>query len=218
MIIVGVADIHGDMRVLDRMEAELTAADVVILAGDITSFGNRKDVESVIRAFRARCKFLLAVSGNCDPPAVDEYIDEIGIGLHGKNRTIEGVVFVGLGGSLPCVGHTPNEYTEGQLERMLERGADGILPDVPMVLISHEPPYNTAIDNARCGGHVGSVSVRTFIEQYQPLLCISGHIHESRAIDAIGPTRIVNPGPLRDGKYVYAEVTGKLEVLEIRSC
>jgi hypothetical protein len=218
MIIVGVTDSHGDTRVLDRLDAELAAADVVILAGDITSFGDRKDVERVIHAFRARCKLLLAVSGNCDPPAVGQYIDEIGIGLHGRNRTINGVVFVGLGGSLPCLGRTPNENTEDQLERMLECGADGIPPDVPMVLISHEPPYNTAIDNARYGGHVGSVSVRTFIEQYQPLLCISGHIHESRGIDAIGPTRIVNPGPLRDGKYAYAEVTGKLEVLEIRSC
>ena len=42
--------------------------------------------------------------------------------------------------------------------------------------------------------HVGSKSVRKFIEKYQPLIGLHGHIHESFASDKIGNTVVVNPG------------------------
>ena len=218
MVIIGIADTHGDVRALGRMGADLAAADVVALAGDITTFGNREDAARVVEAIRGRCRSLVAVPGNCDPPEVAECLEENGIGLHARNQTVEGVTFVGLGGSLPCLGRTVTEYTEDQLQAFLARAARGAPPDAPVVLVSHEPPYNTAVDNAHHGGHAGSASVRSFIERYRPLLCLCGHIHESRGIDTIGSTKIVNPGPFRDGTYMYAEITDKVEVLEIRSC
>lgn len=218
MVIVGIADTHGDVRALGRMGADLAAADVVALAGDITTFGNREDAARVVEAIRRRCRSLVTVPGNCDPPEVAEYLEENGIGLHARNQTVDGVAFVGLGGSLPCLGRTVSEYTEEQLQAFLARAARGAPPDAPVVLVSHEPPYNTAVDNAHHGGHAGSVSVRSFIERCRPLLCLCGHIHESRGIDTIGSTKIVNPGPFREGTYMYAEITDKVEVLEIRSC
>jgi Icc-related predicted phosphoesterase len=50
--------------------------------------------------------------------------------------------------------------------------------------------------------HVGSEAVRAFIEAHQPSLCLCGHIHEARATDAIGATRVINPGNLSAGGYV----------------
>jgi uncharacterized protein len=41
---------------------------------------------------------------------------------------------------------------------------------------------------------VGSVSVRAMLEEYQPLLSLHGHIHESAGIVPIGSTVAVNPG------------------------
>lgn len=218
MVIVGFTDIHGDVRPLDRMASDLAAADIVILAGDITTFGSRQDVARIVEAIRARCKSLVAIPGNCDPPEVGEYLEEIGIGLHARNQTVDGVAFVGLGGSLPCLGRTVTEYTEEQLQAFLARATRGVSPDAPVVLVSHEPPYNTAVDNAHHGGHAGSASVRFFVEKRRPLLCLCGHIHESRGIDTIGSTKIVNPGPFREGTYMYTEITDKVEALEIRSC
>jgi hypothetical protein len=55
---------------------------------------------------------------------------------------------------------------------------------------------------------VGSPLIREFIEKWKPLLVLSGHIHESAAVDAIGPTRMVNPGSLAEGKYALAEISG----------
>ena len=42
--------------------------------------------------------------------------------------------------------------------------------------------------------HVGSKAVREVIEEYQPMIGLHGHIHESYAKDKIGNTPVVNPG------------------------
>ena len=40
----------------------------------------------------------------------------------------------------------------------------------------------------------------------KPLALVCGHIHEGRAIDKIGETVVVNPGPLAEGNYAILEV------------
>lgn len=57
------------------------------------------------------------------------------------------------------------------------------------VCLFHAPPYKTNLDRAALDGmkvdqapldvHVGSVAIRRFIEERQPLLTLHGHIHES---------------------------------------
>ncbi len=75
----------------------------------------------------------------------------------------------------------------GDLER-LTAGRD--LEDT--VVLFHSPPYQTALDRAALDGqmvdhvpldlHVGSIAVKRFIEDRQPLLTLHGHIHESARI------------------------------------
>ena len=57
------------------------------------------------------------------------------------------------------------------------------------VCLFHAPPYHTHLDRAALDGmvvehapldvHVGSVALRRFIEERQPLLTLHGHVHES---------------------------------------
>ncbi len=57
------------------------------------------------------------------------------------------------------------------------------------VCLFHAPPYQTPLDRAALDGrsfehvpldvHVGSIAVRRFIEQRQPLLTLHGHVHET---------------------------------------
>ena len=57
------------------------------------------------------------------------------------------------------------------------------------ILLFHSPPYQTALDRAALDGrmvdhvpldvHVGSIAIKRFIEDRQPLLSLHGHIHES---------------------------------------
>jgi uncharacterized protein len=60
--------------------------------------------------------------------------------------------------------------------------------------------------------HVGSAALRAFIERTQPALVISGHVHEARGTDQIGPTIAVNCGPAVKGFYAIIELTDKVNV------
>lgn len=67
------------------------------------------------------------------------------------------------------------------------------------VYVVHAPPFNTKLDMVSAGRHVGSKSVRKFIEKEQPQLALHGHIHESPKMsgswhDEIGKTVCINVG------------------------
>lgn len=216
MIIVGLTDIHGDVSRLSALAHDLAAADLVVIAGDLTHFGGRKAALEVLRAVQDYCANVVAVSGNCDRTAVENLLVEEQVSLHGNQRLINGVTFWGAGGSLGRLGVMPNVHTETEFEATLEKASRGLKPGAPNILVSHQPPRDTANDLAFSGAHVGSHAVRAVIEKLKPLVCFTGHIHEARGIDTIGRTKIVNPGPLRQGRYAYAVVSEELEALEIR--
>lgn len=73
------------------------------------------------------------------------------------------------------------------------------------IWLFHTPPYDTKLDRAALDGkmvdhapldvHVGSIAVRRFIEEHQPLVTLHGHVHESAQLtgawsDRIGRTRL----------------------------
>jgi uncharacterized protein len=80
------------------------------------------------------------------------------------------------------------EVRLGTIRQDLERLAQGADPS-RAVFLFHTPPYDTALDRAALDGkrvdhapldvHVGSIAVRRFIEERQPLLTLHGHVHES---------------------------------------
>ena len=216
MILVALTDIHGDAGRLTAISADLAAADIVLLTGDLTHFGRREAVTQVVDAVRRFNSHILAVPGNCDQREVAGYLTDEGINLHARHVIMNGLAFVGVGGSLPAPGRTPNEYDEEELGAFLQQATEGLPEDIPLILVSHQPPYDTITDFARIGRHVGSKAIRHFIEIHQPLICFTGHIHEGRGIDSIGRTQIINPGPLRHGGYACAQITGHQVTLEIR--
>jgi Icc-related predicted phosphoesterase len=68
------------------------------------------------------------------------------------------------------------------------------------VLLLHTPPCDTPLDRAALDGkthehvpldvHVGSIAVKRFIEERQPLLTLHGHIHESARLSGEWKIRI----------------------------
>jgi len=79
-------------------------------------------------------------------------------------------------------------------------------------VVAHSPPIYTKLDVAYFGGHVGSPSLRRFIEQNQPSVVFCGHIHEARGIDYIGDTLVANIGPARHDYCAIVGFNGKVEV------
>lgn len=207
MRIAALTDIHAELEQLANAAADLAAADQVLLSGDLTDFGRRDAIVRVIDAVRRHNPNILAVPGNCDRAEVGAWLDEEGINLHGRHRVRDGVCFVGLGGSLPCPDHTPNELTDERMGELLAAAIRGAPKGLPLVGLFHQPPYGTVNDRV-VARHVGSRSIRTFIEEFQPLVCFTGHIHEGRGVDRIGKSCIANPGPLREGSWTVAEIAG----------
>ncbi|HNR14336.1 MAG TPA: metallophosphoesterase [Thermodesulfobacteriota bacterium] len=67
------------------------------------------------------------------------------------------------------------------------------------ILVTHTPPYQTKLDVLYNGNHCGSKAIAAFIEKYQPVLTLHGHIHESPSqsgsiVDRLGATVSINPG------------------------
>ncbi|MDD5361345.1 MAG: metallophosphoesterase [Ignavibacteria bacterium] len=70
------------------------------------------------------------------------------------------------------------------------------------VFLFHSPPYDTNLDYADLEGkfvdyvpldcHTGSIAIRRFIEKYQPLLTLHGHIHESTRLTGSWKEKIGN--------------------------
>ncbi|HOD52342.1 MAG TPA: metallophosphoesterase [Candidatus Hydrogenedentes bacterium] len=219
MLILTLSDIHGNMRAMARTSGRFAAADVVLLAGDITHFGGSNVARGIIAAIRAETDaFVLGVTGNCDLPEVAQYLAEEDILCEQTCRVLDSVAFAGFGGSLPCPGGTPNEKSETDFWKELSTATGQIPREHPLILLGHQPPFGTVADCTTDGRHVGSRSVRQFIEETRPLVCFCGHIHEGRGTDVVGAAELVNPGPFRDGFYALTELSDDWSTVKVRLC
>jgi Icc-related predicted phosphoesterase len=211
-------DLHQEgITHLPSIAQVLSVADVVLLVGDLTNSGSAADAACVVNAVRQYNSSVLAVPGNWDSLPVADYLTQEGINIHRRHVMVGPIAFMGVGASLPSIAKTPNEITEADLGLFLKEANSGLGSAVPKVLVCHQPPIHTLNDKTWANLHVGSKTVREFIEEVQPLVCFTGHIHEGVGIDTIGNTRVINPGLLLQGRYAYAQVTHQgIMTLEIR--
>ncbi|MCF8094665.1 MAG: metallophosphoesterase family protein [Desulfobacteraceae bacterium] len=217
MIVIGISDAHDEIGGIDRMGDVLRRADLVLLTGDLTHFGHSSQAARVVEAVRRYAGCVLAVPGNCDHLDVNTWLKQEDINLHTGARIIGDFWFAGLGGSITTPFQTPFEYSEDRARQFISEAAAGLPEDTPFVLVSHQPPADTSCDRLSNGKSAGSTAVREFIETRQPLVCFTGHIHESVGTDQIGRTKIINPGQSRHGRYAYAEITDQEALVELRS-
>jgi len=194
MKIFAIADIHGRTDYPKEVAAELQHADLILIAGDITNFGDSDDAEHVLEQLISLNRRILAVPGNCDRRGVNRMLTVKKMNLHGVRWNIGGAVLYGIGGCSKTPFHTPQEYSETEISDILN-GFEVSREAKTHILVSHAPPNNTKLDKVLIGFHVGSKAIRKFIEDFQPDLVICGHIHEARGADRIGKTLIINPGP-----------------------
>lgn len=218
MKIVALTDIHGNLDYLPRIAGELAGADLVLIAGDLTTFGGQPHAHRIVSSLERHNPNILAVHGNCDLQTVEEYLHLSEIALDGRCVTVDGVAFAGLGGSLPCPGTTPNESRESEFAARLEELKSQIDRDRPLVFVSHQPPWGTKLDAVSANRHTGSKAIRNFILETQPILALSGHIHEAVTIDTLQNTTMINPGPFHHGRYAYIEIEDNtVKTVQLRS-
>lgn len=200
MQILAITDIHGRT---DRFESILSgepSADLLVLGGDLTNFGRPDDAMSIVDRAADHSEQVVAVAGNCDSKAIDRALSEAGVSVHSEGQAIYDYGVFGVSAMPPWQG-TMYEFSENDIDAYLSAGYGMVDECDETILVSHTPPRDSGVDLTRSGEAVGSTSVRKHVEQVEPALVLSGHVHEAAGVSDIGPSTVVNCGPAKNGSY-----------------
>ena len=196
MKILAFCDLHEDYGYAETLERKAKDVDIIVCVGDITVFGD--NLEQAVKFLDSFGKKVFCVHGNHESEVkMKKLCDQTKnvIFIHKKVYVWEGVAFMGYGGG----GFSSEE--EGLIE-VEEQFSEACSTYKKTVLITHAPPYETKIDMIHKDCHVGNRTLRRFIDKNQPLVVVSGHIHEAfRKTDKIKNSVLVNPGP--DGAIIH---------------
>ena len=173
--------------------------EAILCLGDVTDMGTGDQAADIISKMNCR---VYCLPGNCDARDLPEKISRVATDMHGRSAEIGGVYIAGLGGSNITIFDTPFELTEEEIDAKLRP-----ISRPGMVLMTHAPSYDI-FDHIPNGTPVGSPAIRKIVEEFKPVLALSGHIHEDFGVEKIGDTVFCNPGPAKDR---YAAVVDIVE-------
>ncbi len=193
--ILAAGDIHGDSSLTKMLaeKAEKEKADLVILAGDITS---QIETKNLIKPFKDKNKQVLMLPGNWDSVATIDFLAEMyGMkNIHGYSINHNGVGIFGAGG-VPSTKSDEKELLETLTKADSNLNKEKVRKKI---IISHTHARGT---KSEFSGFEGSSSLRKAIEKIQPDFFIHSHIHEAEGIEEkIGKTKVINVG--RKGRII----------------
>ncbi len=182
-------DLHGNLKALDSVMTKAKQAEGIVCAGDFTVF--EQDIEKIMGKLDSMGKNVLMIHGNHE----NEYrVKELCSNYDNLTFLHKGVfelgdyIFLGYGGD----GFSTNDPEFERVAEFFKKQAEN---KKRIIFVTHGPPHGTKIDKIN-DEHRGSKSYRKFIDELQPHLAISGHLHENAGKhDKIGRTLFINPGP-----------------------
>lgn len=180
-------DTHGSLSSLKKIEQKSKKADLILCSGDLTIF--EQDIEYIMKRLGKIKKKVLLIHGNHETENIlkklSSYHKNITF-LHNKKIIKENILILGWGGGGFSI-------RDKKFEKFINKHKKEIKKHKTILLV-HAPPYGTKTDKIG-KEHVGNKSVIEFIHKYQPVLIVTGHIHEGFGEDRIKKTLIINPGP-----------------------
>lgn len=192
--ILAASDIHGDTRATKKLaeRAEKENVDLVILAGDITGV---IETENLIKPFLDKGKKVVFVPGNWDSSVAAETLSKLyGIKNIGDHYLKYGNVGIFGVGSPDWQMSLHEKKTFEKLKKDFEK----IKSLEKKIMVSHIHAHGT---KAEFSGFEGSTALRKAIEEFQPDIFLSGHIHEAEGlVEHIGKTKVYSIG--KKGKII----------------
>lgn len=186
-------DIHANKKYVNEIVNKSKDADLLICAGDLSSMG--QGFGEAAQILDEIGKPILIIPGNNETPDfVKSAVNDLKNFIYLEQEIYEdqGIRFLGLGSCMPSPWNTPYELTDEQMWNLLKKFNDKRID----ILISHNPPKNTVLDQLPNGMNIGSFSVGKWIKDNQPAYCCCGHVHENAGKKTkIGRTLVFNPGP-----------------------
>jgi uncharacterized protein len=184
-------DLHQDLQDLERVKKKIKKVEIdcIICLGDFTIFSNyTKEVLELINDLGKRT---LLIHGNHEDEKEIEKLCKKFPNIefaHKKIITIEGVTFL-------CYGGGGFAEREPEFRKFVKEHNAEIKEKNKLVLVTHAPPLNSALDEVGPDWHVGVRDYADFIEKYSPIVALSGHIHETfKRKQVKNKTLLVNPG------------------------
>ncbi len=186
------SDLHSDFQTASKLVELSNDVDIVIGAGDFCI--GRQGLDKIINSLARIKKPSVLVPGNSE--SEEELIKacrwwkSVHV-LHGRQVSIDGAAFFGIGGGIPITPFGSWSYDFSEAE------ARDLMRDCPggCTLISHSPPKGV-VDQSSGGRSLGSLAVRETIECKQPALVVCGHIHGSAGqAHRLAETTVINAGP-----------------------
>jgi len=194
------------------------------IAGDITTGSpNEKRIQKIFSNLGSVFPFskkVFFVPGNHDHPKIARNLPfwkENFIQMHkkwiliDKNGFNKPIAIFGFRGAIKGLynkfAFSERDYYD-TFEKVIKHfGRNQSMDDFFSIFLVHDAPFDTLIDKTHQNQHVGSRSLRKLIEKHRPNLCLSGHIHESKGIDYIGQTVLINPGDWKfNHNYVILDI------------
>jgi len=192
--ILAAGDFHGDSDVTKRLaeQAEKENVDLVILTGDITGL---VETDNILKPFIDKKKKVVFVPGNWETSETADFLTKLyGVKNVGEHYVRYGDVGIFGVGSPDWTFNIDNKKTFNKLKKDFEK-----IKDLEKkIMVSHLHASGT---KSEFSGIAGSKEIRRAIEEFQPDLFLSGHIHEGEGLqEMIGKTRVLNVG--RKGRIV----------------
>lgn len=175
------ADLHNSFD-LTHFETQTydKEPDIIVTLGDISV----QDLRIIKRTADNLGIPAIGICGNHDEPFA---LQSVGIDdLHGKVKTIDGVTFAGIGGSL--------RYKRSNYMFLTQQQSIDIAKSLPKadVLISHEKPYSGWFFDKKAqyakDPHAGLVGITKYIRQNKPKIHLYGHLHQRMTEEQHGTT------------------------------
>jgi uncharacterized protein len=190
MKILAFTDPHGSKASMRRVKDLIPSADIIVCAGDLTSFGSR--LSSILNEMNMWGKPVLLIPGNHEEHLNLKMECTPFPNIHEIDRDFfefQGALFIGYGrGGFSHI--TPQFDAFARKIKARSSSHQG-----KRIMVFHQPPFGTELDRLEFG-HVGNETFAHFIAEYQPELMLCGHIHECFGnTEQMGKTLMVNPGP-----------------------
>lgn len=187
--ILAAGDIHGSEAIAENLavKAKRNNVDLVVLAGDISSPFQK---EKIIGHFAERELETIFVPGNWDNDLDVRFMKQ----MYGT-KNLEGyylrkgkIDFLGIGNANFRLNHDKKDFT--MIESLMKKIKN---IETKKVLVSH---LHVAGGKAEFSGFRGSYVLRKIIEDFEPDIVISSHIHEAEGIEEkIKKTKVFQVGP-----------------------
>ncbi len=225
-------DLHGSLDLYEKLlrYAVKEKVDAILIGGDISPLAaiptQRDFLQNYLvprlRDFRKEHKIsIFIIMGNDDFSVnmdVLENAEEEGIlkTTNMKVHKFRGVSIIGYSYIAPTPFLIKDwERLEQEIRKDLKVLAKKSDPK-KTIFMFHIPPFRTKLDRLWNGESAGSVAVKEFIEEAQPLITLHGHIHESADMsgawkEKFGKTVSINPGNAR-----YVVFDSELKDIELK--